>query len=231
MTQKNDWSIQNFPLENNYWPQVKFLDEKDRLEAVSWLSDIFKQTGITSSEDAKKLIEILEHTGEIFLENISNVVGDLCANRDPVTTVITVMSFAKLYLQGNERYLNIIKKLVDRLDRTEKKLFISHLESHFSKPDKVYKTQQQKLLNELGVWSIKPSSDESTPASAKSDSTDNAKKSGLNIIDFGKQLWDMVSGIKKNREAEEKKPKREDVTRQKTEENQKQPRKNHKNKK
>jgi len=133
------WSPAEFPHADSAWKHdVAALAGDEKAQVTTWCLATFAETGIAGPAEAQGWVETLAAVGVKDPETLAGTVAELLRGRDAVTDVLTVTAFARRFLEGKrppERWGELLRALVRRLDRPARDLFERHLEHRFAPRD------------------------------------------------------------------------------------------------
>lgn len=165
-----DWNWLMFPETDSAWQEdVANLPAPAKEQALAWCVVIVAATGLTTLQEAQKLVVLLAAAGATQPADVAAFVGRLLAGRDPVTAVLVVTAFARCGLEmakPDQVWGQIVGALLARLDKNTQQLFEAHLKYRFARRDAAYEARLQQLRTAAG---LSPAAAESK--SAKADPT------------------------------------------------------------
>jgi len=148
-----DWSIETFNENEVAWRTMAELNDRDRHRVIAGLMNTFADTGIATSAQARKLVQLLDAAGESTVERIADAVWSIIENRDEVSLVLVAAAFGKAFLESrsSDRCGRIMALLAGRFDRSTRKLLHGHLERGFSRRPERFGDRLQELYDLAGT--------------------------------------------------------------------------------
>jgi hypothetical protein len=159
-----DWAVTRFPYAEPAWSQdVRALIPETKLQVLTWCISTFETVGVTIPEEAQGLLKLLDVVDE--RPAIAEVVTHLLKGRDPVTSVLVIMAFARCGLEGpksHENWGGIVKAILARQDKVTRQLLEEHLARRFGRRDEKYEDRLQRLCEAAGLALPRPIASDST---------------------------------------------------------------------
>ena len=200
-SKKANWSLLEFQHGDAAWQALKEMDGKDRDHVVRWCLDTFRQSGITTSEHALRLQQMLSAAGLGQGTDLADAALRLLQRRDTDrlrdrgTCFLVAMAFAQCELDakggtfaqgGFDRrsgsWREAFGALVGKLDDGTRRIIEEHFEGRFCRrDDEEYRRRVRRLCEAAGLRAPKESRPEPAPAPRGADrpSAPGEKRGGI----------------------------------------------------
>jgi hypothetical protein len=187
------WSTETFPHADPIWMRdVRSLDRAEKTGVVEWCLDTFTATGVTAPGQAWGLIQLLKAAGMESEVQIADAASRLLRGRDSVTCVLTIMAFARLFLQGVQPESTgggVIGTLAQRCDPTTHRLLLDHLAKRFCRADEAYVQRLRQLCREAGLPAVGPAELAGRPKEVRQDARAGGGGAARAVSAWVKRLW------------------------------------------
>ncbi len=134
-SQQPGWSLEHFPAREDEWRKaVKSLPPVQKGELVNWALGSFDDTGVTTSEHAAGLTDLMNNCGE--MDQLGTALGAMLQGRDPVTWVIAAtafLDFAQKLKDGKQAQM-LVRLALQDFDRNHRRLLEEHAWNRFGAP-------------------------------------------------------------------------------------------------
>lgn len=153
------WSVLQFDSTDRAWSRdVAELDGREKQDVIRQCIASFQCSGITSPDEARALVKMLEAVGVTTPERGAEVVCQLLQGRDPVTWVLALTALARCSLEGASpepaRWGALIRAILGSADRTTCQLLPLHLSRRFAPGGAPYEERMRDLCRAAGVEGV-----------------------------------------------------------------------------
>lgn len=160
-------SILEFPHNDPAWVNdLRLLSSADKAAVISQSLATIETVGITTPEEAERLVSMLVAAGEKDTNTVADAVSQLLQDRDPVTHVLVATAFSRCALEGSrspESWGLLVGAIVERFDRNTRRLFESHMARRFHRRGHRYEEDLNLLFDAARLTQPRPAAAPAKP--------------------------------------------------------------------